>query len=77
MRGPQKRRDPHDLERREGRFQLTTYTDDTRTGLIAASLWYLTGDARLSLALCPDGALRLRGCQLLARLLRLARGGRP
>ena len=70
-------RAPLDLNRREGPIQLTTSAHDTRIGLIAAILWYFTGDAQLSIAICPESALRLRGCQLLAYLLRLTRGGRP
>lgn len=74
---PMKWRDPHDLERREGRFELRGGVEDTGIGLLAASLWLLTGDARLGLYICPDSALRLRGCRLLTRLLRCARGGQP
>lgn len=72
-----KRRDPLGLERREGRFTLNFDVEHNVLGLLAAILWYVTGDSKLAIALCPDGALRARGCHLLARLRRFVRGGQP
>lgn len=73
---PQKWRDPLDLERREGRFELNSNDKDTSLGLLAATVWHLTEDATLAIAICPDGSLRSLGCYLLARALRMGRGDR-
>jgi hypothetical protein len=74
---PPKRCAPLGLERREGRFTLNFDLELTVIGLLAAILWYVTGDSKLAIALCPDGALRARGCLLLARLRRLLPGVHP